>query len=133
MNKRMRILIAYDGSEPSKHALNQGVSLASLTDSDITILSVVPNIMIPIYSEEGLEVSPASSAQEMVGYQEELKKHYSNNIAKASDEIAGTYPGIKVETMLLDGKPSQTIVDVAKEGVFDLIVIGSRGIGGITG
>lgn len=49
----MKILISYDGSEPSKHALDQGISLADLTESKITILSVIPRINIPLLPEEG--------------------------------------------------------------------------------
>jgi nucleotide-binding universal stress UspA family protein len=48
MKKGMKILVAYDGSEPSKLAVNQGARLAQLTESEITILSVVPVILIPV-------------------------------------------------------------------------------------
>ena len=61
MKKGMRILIAYDGSEPSQHALEQRVSLAKLTDSDVTIISVVPRIMIPVFTEPGTGVSMYSA------------------------------------------------------------------------
>jgi nucleotide-binding universal stress UspA family protein len=40
---------------------------------------------------------------------------------------------MKIEIKLLEGKPSSTIVNTAEEFDVDLIVIGSRGIGGITG
>ena len=128
----MRILIAYDGSEPSKHALDQGVSLANLTSSEVTILSVVPTVMMPVFSEAGMG-APVSTAQQMADYHEEMREYYSNSLEKVSEDIGGDYPDLKVETMLLEGRPSQTIVDVAEDNDFDLIVIGSRGIGGITG
>jgi nucleotide-binding universal stress UspA family protein len=132
MRKGMRILIAYDGSEPSKHALDQGISLANLTESEVTILSVVPTVMMPVFSEAGMG-APVSSAQQMADYHEEMKEYYSNSLEKVSEDIKGDYPNLKVETKLIEGRTSQTIVDMAEDDSFDLIVIGSRGIGGITG
>ena len=132
MKREMRILIAYDGSEPSKHALDQGISLANLTDSEVTILSVVPRVMMPVFSEAGLG-APVSTAQQMVDYHKEMKEYYSNSLRKASEDIENDYPDLKIETRLLEGRPSQTIVDMAEDDCLDLIVIGSRGVGGITG
>jgi nucleotide-binding universal stress UspA family protein len=40
---------------------------------------------------------------------------------------------LKVVKMLEEGRPSATITDIAEKDDFDLIIIGSRGIGGITG
>jgi len=128
----MRILIAYDGSEPSKHALDQGIILANLTESEVIILSVVPTVMMPVFSEAGMGAA-VSAAQQMADYHEEMKEYYSNSLEKASEDIGSDYPDLSVETRLLEGRPSQSIVDVAEDVGFDLIVIGSRGIGGITG
>ena len=132
MKKGMRILIAYDGSEPSQHALEQGVSLAKLTDSDVTIMSVVPRIMIPVFTEPGTGAS-MYSAQEMANAQREMSRYYSDSLKEASQRLASEYPELKVETELLEGRPSQAIIDMAENDGFDLIVIGSRGLGGITG
>ena len=132
MKKGMRILIAYDGSEPSQHALEQGVSLAKLTDSDVTIISVVPRIMIPVFTEPGTGAS-MYSAQEMANAQREMSRYYSDSLKEASQRLASEYPELKVETELLEGRPSQAIIDMAENDGFDLIVIGSRGLGGITG
>ncbi|MFQ6064459.1 MAG: universal stress protein [Candidatus Bathyarchaeia archaeon] len=40
---------------------------------------------------------------------------------------------MNVSTKLVEGRPSERIVEVAKEGKFDVIVMGSRGLGGIKG
>jgi nucleotide-binding universal stress UspA family protein len=132
MKKGMRILIAYDGSEPSQHALEQGVSLAKLTDSDVTIMSVVPRIMIPVFTEPGTGAS-MYSAKEMANAQRAMSRYYSESLKEASQRLASEYPELKVETELLEGRPSQAIIDMAENDGFDLIVIGSRGLGGITG
>ena len=43
------------------------------------------------------------------------------------------YPDLNIRTMLMEGRPSANIVDVAEKGGFDIMVTGSRGIGGIKG
>jgi nucleotide-binding universal stress UspA family protein len=133
MKKRMKILVTFDGSEPSTHALNQGASLAQLTESEIIILSVVPKIMTPLIPEDGMDVDPIPSSQEMTLYQQKMEEYYSTSLRKAVDDLAEIYPELKVDTMLKKGRPSSTIVDVAEQGDFDLIVIGNRGVGGIFG
>jgi len=53
---------------------------------------------------------------------------------KEADEIVRTkHPNLNVRTILMEGRPSATIVDVAEKEGCDMIVMGSRGIGGITG
>jgi nucleotide-binding universal stress UspA family protein len=132
MMKGIKILIAYDGSESSKHALNQGVSLAKLTDSDVTILSVIPRITMPLLPAEGAGVSPASIAQTSE-FQQEMKKFYAESLEKAAEDVEEKYPNIDVVTKLMEGRPSSIIVEISEEGNYDLIVIGSRGLGGISG
>jgi len=132
MKKGMRILIAYDGSEPSKHALDQGMSLAELTSSEVTILSVVPRVMIPVYSDVGA-ASSMYTGREMAEIQEDMREFYSDSLRKVSKELQERYTGVKVDTELLEGRPSQTIIELAEDDGYDLIVIGSRGLGGITG
>ncbi len=131
--KGIKILIAYDGSESSKHALNQGVSLAKLTDSDVTILSVIPRITMPLLPAEGAGVSPASIAQTSPEFQQEMKKFYAESLEKAAEDVEEKYPNIDVVTKLMEGRPSSIIVEISEEGNYDLIVIGSRGLGGISG
>ncbi len=38
----MKILLAYDGGEPARHALDRAVELAKATGSTIDVVSVVP-------------------------------------------------------------------------------------------
>jgi nucleotide-binding universal stress UspA family protein len=133
MKKGMNILVGYDGSEPSRHALDQGVSLSELTQSKIFILSVVSRIMLPIFPEEGTGASSISTAQEITELQKRMKEYFSESLKKAKEEILENYPDLEVETRLLEGRPSSTIVEEAEKGDFDLLVMGSRGLGGISG
>lgn len=128
-----KILVAFDGSEPSKHALDHGVSVADLAGSEVLILSVVPRVMMPVFPDEGFGAAPVTAAQDMTEYQQRMKDIYAKSLMEAEDDIKENYPGLKVTTKLMEGRPSATIVEEAENQKADLLVIGSRGLGGITG
>ena len=62
-----------------------------------------------------------------------MKTIYGKSLEEAEEDIKGHFPDLQVTTQLLEGRPSSTIVDEAENNDMDLIVIGSRGLGGITG
>jgi nucleotide-binding universal stress UspA family protein len=127
------ILVAFDGSEPSKHALDEGVVLASTLGAKITILSVVPRVMMPVFPDEGFGAAPITAAQDLTDYQDKMKAIYSKSLEEAKTDIEKAFSNVELNTILMEGRPSSTIVEAAEEQDVDLIVIGSRGIGGITG
>lgn len=128
-----KILVAFDGSEASKHALDHAVNFAESFHSELLILSVVPRVMMPVFPDEGFGAAPITAAQDMGEYQDKMKEIYHKSLDEARKDINDHFPGMKVETLLMEGRPSSTIVSAADEYDADLIVIGSRGIGGITG
>jgi nucleotide-binding universal stress UspA family protein len=128
-----KILIAFDGSEPSKHALDQGIYIASLAGSEVFILSVVPRVMMPVFPDEGFGAAPVTAAQDMTEYQQKMRDVYAKSLKEAEEDIAKNYPDLKVTTELMEGRPSSTIVEESENKEAELIVIGSRGLGGITG
>ena len=128
-----KILVAFDGSEASKHALDQAVSIADMMQAEVHIISVVPRVMMPVFPDEGFGAAPVTAAQDMSDYQERMKTVYGKSLEEAEQDIKNHYPKLILETKLMEGKPSATIVDEAENNDMDLIVIGSRGLGGITG
>lgn len=128
-----KILVAFDGSEASKHALDHTVNIAEQFGAEIFILSVVPRVMMPVFPDEGFGAAPITAAQDMSEYQSKMRGIYDKSLDDAKKDINENFPDLKVTTILLEGRPSATIVSEADEQNVDLIVIGSRGIGGITG
>jgi nucleotide-binding universal stress UspA family protein len=128
-----KILVAFDGSEPSKHALDHAVSIADKWKSELVILSVVPRVMMPVFPDEGFGAAPITAAQDMSEYQEKMKEIYASSLREAEEDINEAFPDLVVVTKLMEGRPSAIVVEEAEEENIDLIVIGSRGIGGITG
>ncbi len=126
-------MVPLDGSEPSKNALNQAVSIAEKYDSELILLAVVPRVMVPVFPDEGFGAAPVTAAKDMARYQEKMKEIYENVLVEAKADVSLNHPKLKVDTVLREGRPSATIVDIAENDGVDLIVMGSRGIGGITG
>ncbi|GAI02286.1 unnamed protein product, partial [marine sediment metagenome] len=58
---------------------------------------------------------------------------YQNVLKEAEEKVKEEYPGVKTESILKEGRPSATIVEQAEKDDVDIIVMGSRGIGGYTG
>lgn len=128
-----KVLVAFDGSEPSRSALDHAVTIANRWKSELIVLSVVPRVMMPVFPDEGFGAAPITAAQDMSDYQEKMRTIYDKSLDEAEEDIKDAFPDLKVTTRLLEGKPSNTIVEEAEKENVDLIVIGSRGLGGITG
>ena len=56
----------------------------------------------------------------------------ADEILKKAIEIVGEIPG-EIHTEVLEGSPAEAILDVANTRKSDLIVMGSRGLGRLTG
>jgi nucleotide-binding universal stress UspA family protein len=124
-----KVLVAYDGSDPSKRAIDYATKMAAMFEGELAILTVVPKVSVPIYSNAEL----GAQAIDIANLQDRMRENYSQSLKKAEEEIKGLYPNLKVETILQEGRPSSIIVSEADRLGVSLIIMGSRGLGGITG
>ena len=128
-----KILVALDGSEPSNNALEHAATIAKKFDAELILVAVVQRMMIPIFPDEGFGAIPLSAAKDMAQYQDKMRVLYQNVLKEAEEKVKEEYPGVKTESILKEGRPSATIVEQAEKDDVDIIVMGSRGIGGYTG
>jgi len=128
-----KVLVALDGSEPSQRALDYAVDFAKKWNAELNMIAVIPRVMLPIFPDEGFGATPLAAARDFGQYQERMRSIYQNILAEAEAKVRREHPDMKVLTKLEEGRPSATIVDFSEKNDVDLIVIGSRGIGGITG
>ncbi len=128
-----KILVALDGSEPSNNALEHAVSLATNFKAKLIILAVIQRVMIPIFHEDGFDGTSLSSSTETAQYQERMRVVYQSVLDNAMIQIREEHPDLMAEAVLKEGRPSATITDFAENEGVDLIVMGSRGIGGYMG
>ena len=119
-----KILVPIDGSDQSKNALEYTVNLAVQTSSEIQLLTVVPPVFLPSYS---LYILKSNAIRDC---QKELELSFKGVLKKALLYIKTKKNSLKVSTKLENGVPYKEIVKTAKEGDFDLIIMGSRGLGG---
>ncbi|MFY0762401.1 universal stress protein [Metabacillus dongyingensis] len=125
-----RILVAIDGSEGSKQALEHGSELAKNYGAELTLIHVKNETRLPLYGG----VYPVSAAgtqiiQEEAERAEEVEISNGEAILRKAKEAVS--PDIKVNTVLLDGDPAASICGYTEKNNIDLIVMGSRGLSGI--
>jgi len=125
MNK---ILVPIDGSEHSDRVLNYALDLAEKYSAEIKLLSVAQPVVAtgPMFLTQPM-LSPASTAI----YVKEIEAAHEKMLAEAFKKAKETKPNINISKQLVNGRPADKIVEIANEGKFDLIVMGSRGAGGI--
>jgi nucleotide-binding universal stress UspA family protein len=109
-----KILVAYDGSEGSKKALERGVKTAQLYQAEITAIWVQSKL--PHYPETISEVKQEQAgAIAYAGKLENEVKHFSKKM---------NYP---IRFVFQQGHTTKTIVTVAEKEHFDLVIVGSTG------
>jgi nucleotide-binding universal stress UspA family protein len=114
------ILIGIDGSEHSYHAAQVAGDLARSIKADM-LWVVICYDPIPSYMGESiLEKEIAKKIME------------SEKIMAKALEVIGTIPG-ELQTQIIEGPPAEAILSVADTRNNDLIIMGTRGLGALTG
>lgn len=124
-----KILVPLDGSEPADKALDFALDLAEKYSADIVLLTVVPYVGMPLLPPvAGVQPTPPAAVDT---YLKELKASHEKVLSEALKKAKKIKPNLKVSAKLFVGRPADKIVETAKEGNFDIIVMGSRGLGGV--
>jgi nucleotide-binding universal stress UspA family protein len=124
-----RILLATDGSEDAAFAARTAVNLVNKTGSELHV----------VYVEEvprRLSTSEPSSFEELIDpeFEEKMRQHAQavasqrleeqvQKIQEAGGEISQAHPRL--------GRPDAEIVHLAEELGAGIVVVGSRGVGGV--
>jgi nucleotide-binding universal stress UspA family protein len=107
----VKILLAYDGSDDARHALEHAASLAAQDGGTVRVVSVV-----------GLHAAAGFAAGEMRAAE---SRERAEEVQEARRLLEAR--GIRVETVEPTGDPGSAIVDQAEAYGADLIVMGTRG------
>jgi nucleotide-binding universal stress UspA family protein len=111
------MLVPVDGSENSYRALDAALFLSEKLGSDITVLHVMEEVPITHIESQKL-------LRELL---ENYKKENEEILSKCS-EIARK-KGLTINTILLQGNPASIILDFSKKEKYDIVIMGSRGMG----
>lgn len=112
-----RILVAVDGSASSAEAVKHVVEHLGAAAQGVTVATV-----LPIEAANGVTAPVESLRRQRI--EEEIDRHLSS--AFASFRAAG----ISCESVVRFGDPAGEILELAREGGYELIVMGRRGLGG---
>jgi nucleotide-binding universal stress UspA family protein len=112
-----RIVIAYDGSDGGREALEQGLQLARRARAVATVV-YVRHAQLPIVGDPFYERALSKELQR------------GRDVLDEARLYAAAF-AIVPETELLEGDAAEQILDLARLRGADLIVVGSRGRGAI--
>jgi nucleotide-binding universal stress UspA family protein len=116
-----KIVLATDGSENVKNAVDWSIELAKTNNAEIIALYVLPNPGVTL----------AMTGQTWIkSLHDHLVKEGKEAIQYVVD--AGEKEGVTVDRMIIEDKnPADAIVDFAKDNNADMIVMGTRGRTGL--
>lgn len=117
-----RILVAIDGSAHAERALREAADIARRSDGRLTLIACVPDPsawMVSGSPYAGIDLSQLA---------EEADREHQALLVRMAAEVPEQ---VAVDTVLAHGHPSEQILKQIADGEHDLIVMGSRGRGGL--
>jgi nucleotide-binding universal stress UspA family protein len=124
-----RILVPLDGSDHSMRALDIAIEIAKKFGGKITLVHVYSVSVRPVVIPEPATFAPGiplMAPSEYSRVAEAVKEAGARILAEGVERAKAK--GVDVETMLREGHIVYEIVKAAREGEFNLIVMGARGL-----
>lgn len=120
-----KILVAIDGSEHALRATRLAADLALRYDADLHLVQVVPQLVVSKELEEFAEVEKIDVPTSF-----DVATRYLLGSAESISETAGVR---RVFKDVLTGDPAERLLEHTKHKEIDLIVLGRRGLGRVSG
>jgi nucleotide-binding universal stress UspA family protein len=114
-----KIFVATDGSEQNRRAIEYGIELAKIAGGKIIVGYVVDTAAFASI--------PMDAGWEMMY---ELMETEAKDAVQKVDVLA-KQAGVEVETVVLEGHPSNEIIEFAQKNGVDVIVMGTLGKSGL--
>jgi nucleotide-binding universal stress UspA family protein len=123
MTEIKRIIVGVDGSESSKAALEWAYNEAAHHDAAITVIAVWQPPTMPL--------TPPYGSLPPEGYEGQPRTNALNLLEQSVRNLEPRTPVVDVRTLVEEGNPAEVLIEQSKEA--DLLVVGSRGLGGFRG
>lgn len=117
-----RILVGYDGSENAERALHRAIELAKRSNAELRIAVVADTMSYAAYASSG----------GMYRQYNERTKENAENMASAALDIARSAGVANVYASEEEGQPADMLLTLATEYKSDLMVVGRRGMRGLS-
>jgi nucleotide-binding universal stress UspA family protein len=125
-----KILVPLDGSDHSLRALEIAVQIAKKFGAKITLIHVYSVAVRPVIMSEPTTMTtigiPVMTSEEVARVVKAARKAGRGILEDGKRRVEAN--GVDVETRLEEGHAVEEIVRLSKEGGYDLIVMGARGI-----
>ncbi|OPY56709.1 MAG: putative universal stress protein [Pelotomaculum sp. PtaU1.Bin035] len=121
-----KILVPFDNSSQSLSAVQHALKLAKVSKATVTLFHVVQDI--PLFLEERVKVRIGADRAMLFN---ELRIKAQAMLDQLKESLAGN--DIKIDTAVAIGSPSREILKKTKIEGYDVIIMGSRGLGKIPG
>lgn len=123
-----KILVPIDGSEQSNHALEYALDIAEKYSAKIVLLNVIEPVVFtfPIFLTTPTVIPP-----DQIEYQNAIQKKHKKMLDQSFRMVKKLKPSLMIEKRQCTGRPADEIVRISSEENLDLIIMGSRGLGGI--
>lgn len=112
-----KILVPVDCSDNSNRALDAALFLSEKLGSKVTVIHVMEDVPI-------LKIASEKVLREIL---DAYKKENELILSKCSENARKK--GLTIDTKLLCGNPGSVILDFCEKEKYDIIVMGSRGMG----
>lgn len=126
-----KILVPVDGSNASINAVKKAIEIGKKYNSNIKLISVVKSTegRSKARNENMWSAVDGSIIIKSVELEKKLESTYMENAQILLDQIVTKldFNGTNVEKEVLIGEPYEKILETAKNGYYDLIVMGNRG------
>ena len=121
------VLVATDGSEPSQRAVTRAAKLAAASGQTLYIVNVIRDMQFP------QALSRMAEVERLVGTRSDVLNYVAQKILRDAKEHAKKAGAKSVELLTANGDPATRIVETAASKGADMIVVGTRGLGGMAG
>ncbi len=115
-----KILVAYDGSPGARRALMAAIELADQSDAELHCISVEEKL--PYYAATLGEVEESKAERDA----------YFEKLVQEARRMAWDH-GIELHSKVVPGHEVETVIMAARDGNFDLMVIGFVGHSNVFG
>ncbi len=118
-----RIVVGVDGSESSQRALRWAADHAGPEDIIEAIMVIERPPVDWVMPLEGIPVATVDYG--------ELEEIAGKKLARLVQDVLGAPPSVKVDENVVVGSPAAALLEASENA--DLLIVGSRGLGGFRG
>ena len=121
-----KILVSTDGSENGRRALDASIELAKVFSAELLVVSVAPEILPTVYSPVGIAGPVFDYSAYYQAVEKDAKKIVDDGVQRAREKAVNA----RGEALKSVTSVAEAIINAAESENSDLIVVGTRGLGG---